>query len=96
MAFQLPPFQAMPMAVITDPASLDRGEVQVYHTQVATWRHAVDQQLGFITPQYAMPTLPTMYAVNAALATRLARVREIQDPVVQVFANYATEYNNFT
>ena len=95
MAFQLPPFQAMPMVVIADPANPDRGKVQVYHTQVATWRHVVDCQMGFIAPQYVMPALLVMYAVNAMLATCLAQVREVQDLVIQVFAEYATEYNNF-
>ena len=72
MAFQVPPFQAMLARAITDLADPDRGEVQVYHQVVGVWRHAVDRQLGFIDPQYAMPALPTMFAVNANQVTCVA------------------------
>ena len=62
----------MPACAVTDPVDPDRGEVQVYHQVVGVWRHAVDRQLGFIDPQYAMPALPAMFAVNVNQATCVA------------------------
>ena len=95
MAFQIPAFQPMPTLVVADANNPDCAEVQIYHTQVATWRIAIDRQLGFIAPQYVMPALPTMYPVNTSIPVRTACIREMQHSVTRTFTDYAVEYNNF-
>ena len=42
MAFNVPPFLNMPVAVITDEAVADRAELQVFHMAVNTWRNMID------------------------------------------------------
>ena len=95
MAFNIPPFLNMPVAVITDEAVVDRAELQVFYNAVNTWRNTIDRQMGFLNPQYAMPVLAAMCPANASVAVRIIRLGELRTLVLTLFAGYATAYNAF-
>ena len=95
MAFNVPPFLNIPVATITDEAVADRAELQVFHTVVNTWRNTIDQQMGFLNPQFAMPVVPAMPPANASAMVRVARLGELRTMVLTLFATYATVYNAF-
>ena len=42
MAFNIPPFLNMPVAVITNEAVVDQVELQVFYNAVNTWRNTID------------------------------------------------------
>ena len=95
MAFNIPPFLNMPVAVITDEAVVDRAELQVFYNAVNTWRNTIDRQMGFLNPQYAMPVLAAMCPANASVAVHIIRLGELRTLVLTLFAGYATAYNAF-
>ena len=85
----------MPVAVITDGAVVDRAELQVFHTAVNTWHNQIDRQMGFLNPQFAMPTVPAMAPANAGAAVQVVRLAELRTLVLTLFAGYAMAYNTF-
>ena len=95
MAFNVPPFLNLPMAVITNEAVADRAELQTFHTAVDMWRNMIDRQMGFLNLQFAMLVVPTMPPGNASAGVQVARLGELRTMVLTLFAMYAMVYNAF-
>ena len=95
MAFNVPPFLNIPVAVITNEAVADRAELHVFHMAVNMWRNTIDRQMGFLNPQFAMLVVPAMPPANASAAVRVAHLGELRTMVLTLFTTYATAYNAF-
>jgi len=78
MAFQLPNFQALPVAVIANPADRTRAEIVAYRALVP--------QHGYAVPYPHDPP------VTADQATRLACLQDIRQYVNGLFPIYAARY----
>jgi len=75
MAFQLPNFQALPVAVIGDPADPTCGEIVAYRALITQWNTSVLDQLSIYNPHhgYTVP-YPNDLPVTADQAACLAHL----------------------
>jgi hypothetical protein len=93
---RLPPFQAMPVAVITDETDPDRAEIATFRTAILNWSTTVLAHLSVLNPTHGFAeVLPNAPAANAAADVRIARLTEMRTYITWLFSIYATGYAAF-
>ena len=93
---RLPPFQAMPVAVITDETDPDLAEITTFRTAVLSWSTTVLANLSVLNPTHGFAeVLANVPAANAAVDVRIARLTEMRTYVTRLFPIYAAGYATF-
>jgi len=93
MAFALPAFIAVPVAVIADEAAVTRAELTTYRTTILAWDHGTRAQLLFLNPihGFVLP-LPAAPAVNLDQDERILYLATLRQYVGGLYPIYAAAY----
>ena len=93
MAFALPAFITVPVAVVADETTVTRAELTAYRTAIVAWDAGVRAQLLFLNPihGFVLP-LPAAPAVNLDQDERILYLATLRQYVGGLYPIYAAAY----
>ena len=93
MAFQLPAFENVPTATMTDETEPGANEINNSQGVINTWKTSVLAQLTVLNPNHAFAlAFPGTTTAQAQTATRVARVADLRAYATALFPVYAGAY----